>query len=309
ALSQAPGVTSLPFEARFAVDPDGLLPAFRALNQTLSPLQAARILARLEMLLNRVAHKSPADRLAIRTERLLTKITGHSANLRAYKEWELERHIPGFSKAANQLIADLSAGQYTGIWPGRTGLRHQAINRIAHPPGDPALRTAGQAFLAHVFGALTQKAKADVYIADETYSLFFAPEWHLLCPGIAFVHIVRDPRDVVTSLMSQRWAPNDLSGAIAFYSASMLGIQASLARITGQARLVTLRLEDLLADPNTHLAETCAALDLTFVPEVAALDFSKGHIGRWREEIPPKDHQRLCRTLARHLEAFGYDPS
>lgn len=303
ALGRIPGVMALPFETRFAVDPDGLLPAYRALNQPLSPFEAHRVLTRLERLLRQMEHQSLTDSVAILLERWIKCAGLGPINLRAYKEWELERHAPGYGDAVSRLMAGLEAGRYGGIWPGRTGWRRHAINRIARYPGDPAIARAAGDFLREVFGAISRGA--EFYVADETYSLFYAHEWRALWPDMHLVHMVRDPRDVVTSLMHQRWAPPALDQALAFYAGSMGAIRSALNDLPGPP-VITLRLEKLLADPEAQLRTLCEQLGLPFAPEMAALDFSHGNLGRWRTDIPARDQARLTADLAEEMERLGY---
>lgn len=304
-LASSPETVALPFESRFLVDPDGLLPSYRLLNQPLTPFQAHVVLTRLEKLLRRVQAKSPMDLIASNLEKVLKAANLGPINLRSYKEWQLETVSPGFSNGVNVLMTSLEAGRYGGIWPGRPGWKRYNKNRIAYPPGSIQTKDAVSKFLLNFVSAVCSKSGASAYVADETYSLFFAPELHQLAPNTTFIHIIRDPRDVVASFRKQRWAPAELDAAIAFYLASMRSINAALATLPDHS-VVTLRLEDLLAEPDTEIQNLCNQLDLAFSPAMLDHDFSRGHQGRWKDEVAPRDHDRLNSKLSQEIHRFGY---
>jgi hypothetical protein len=308
ALGQMQGAVVLPFEARFAVDPDGLLPSYRALRQPITPFEANRVLTRLAKLLRRLERKTILDRAALLLEFGIERLGLGPINLLAYKEWELEMHAPGYGAAVSQLMQELEAGRYGGIWPGQTGWRRFRANRIAHPPNDPKLHEATAKFLHKVFQSICAKSDADIYIADDTFSLFFAPEWQSLWPDMKFVHVVRDPRDVVASLMRQRWAPPNLDEALVFYASTMGAMRNALGELPIED-VKTLRLEDLVADPKGQLQKLCAALRLPYSNKMETLDFSRGNVGRWRDEISQSEHARLNAALALDIERFEYAPN
>ncbi|MFK7875699.1 MAG: sulfotransferase [Paracoccaceae bacterium] len=305
-LASGPMTAALPFESRFLIDPDGLLPTWRALNQPISPFEAHRHLDRLEKLLRRIERKDLVDVIAIAIEMLIKKLGQGPVNLRTYKEWELEKHAPGFGVATTELFQRLEAGRYGGIWPGRTGWRRHNQNRIPMPMGQKETKQAFSDFVAQFFASLCTQTGANQCVADETFSLFYAAELHQLLPQTRFVHVVRDPRDVVASLLKQRWAPAELLAAIAFYKASMTPIRHTLGQLPeGVATII--RMEDLVTEPQKHLRRLCNYLGIPFADAMTQLDLSRGNIGRWRKELSETDCALLADGLGTEIDHFGYD--
>lgn len=301
-LARATDVTALPFETRILTDPDGVLPAARALSHLPTPFEADRILARLEGFLTRVATRSPADRLSIGAETLLGRVAKGPRNLRPYKEWELEEHIPGFGALAERLICELGAHRYDAIWPGRAGSSGLVAHRL--PPCGPGRDRAFDRFFDDLISATLRPTGARLLVDDNTFVPLYASELASLCPAAHIVHIVRDPRDVVTSLLAQRWAPSDPEVAAAFYAQTMAAIWASLQR-TPSDRQTMLRLEDLVSDPRATLAELADTAEISLTADVCKIDAKRANLGRWKEELP--ESIATGQVLAPYIARFGYD--
>ena len=91
------------------------------------------------------------------------------------------------------------------------------------------------------------------------------PLFDRLFPGSRFVHILRDGRDVATSLRTVRFGPNDPMGAAAFWERRVRAGRRDGARL-GSARYTEVRYEELVRDPETQLRAVCAAIDLSWDP-------------------------------------------
>lgn len=301
-LAEHSQVASLPFEARFTVDPDGVLPAYRALCAGPTPFEGQVVLQRLQRLLTRLRRRTLLDHTALTGERLL-RVLGVRSNLRSYAAWELDRHIPGFSDHAAQLLEDVTKADYPAIWPGRPGVMPLAKNRLV-TCDDGMLERAFSTFLTSCFNAVSERTQASTLVDDNTYNLFFAPELTRLLPGARLIHILRDPRDVVASLMKQRWAPSDALETCAFYKASMTTMLRNVAKAPA-AHQLTIRLEDLCADPMSVLEPVFASVGLTAERQYSVSDFNAANTGRWHD-LSAADQQILTRELSSWVERFGY---
>jgi hypothetical protein len=99
-------------------------------------------------------------------------------------------------------------------------------------------------------------------------------------PDALFVHVIRDGREVATSLAQRAWGP-----ASAVAGAFWWRRQVTRGRRDGAAlpadRYLELRLEDLIADPESQLRRLCAFLGEEFDP--AMLDYHLTAEARMRE--------------------------
>ena len=153
-----------------------------------------------------------------------------------------------------------------------------------------------------------------------------------LLPEARFVQIIRDPRDIACSTLSwvaragerPRWLPlprtirhlpgasrvwsrhgsrAEIVGAVARQWTSLVAGAMELERTAAPDRLLTLRYEQLMADPHAELERLLAFLDLPWLPEVdeflergngGGLDASS--VGRWHTDL-----DRLERTVVERL--------
>lgn len=159
-------------------------------------------------------------------------------------------------------------------------------------------------------------------------SLFFGSLelLHDMFPNARFIHIVRDGRDVFNS-----WRKMDPSkGHPAVMSLDwrykLASIENSVKRIP-EKNVMTLRYEDLLAQPEETVKSICSFLDIKF--ETAMLEFHKtsqhyigdhhselifkaidnSNISKWRKNLSP-DEIKIYELMAKGpLNKYGYELS
>jgi hypothetical protein len=155
-------------------------------------------------------------------------------------------------------------------------------------------------------------------------------------PQATAVHVVRDGRDVVTSLIERGWLSADRSGAddarLAFGSHARFWVEpgreaefADASDATRAAwawrryaaaagavpsRTVGVRYEQLVADPAAAAAPVAAALGVS--PALVAEAFSQVHdrsAGRWRRDLGPEQLADIEREAGAMLVELGYELS
>jgi Sulfotransferase family len=155
-------------------------------------------------------------------------------------------------------------------------------------------------------------------------------------PGAQFIHLKRDPRDAIASMKQyfemyikgRSLLPSHVISAW-YWRLMNLTIEGRGARL-GPQRYMSLRYEDLVAQPPSHAQEICRFLGIEFAPAMIAYHekvalsgragggsgpFAQtaraphlGRIGRGRWSLPEAelaDIEFLCRDLMRR---YGYDP-
>ncbi|MFK4106482.1 sulfotransferase family protein [Streptomyces sp. NPDC019531] len=146
-----------------------------------------------------------------------------------------------------------------------------------------------------------------------------------LFPDAQFVHLVRDGRDCVASLLGMPWWHRGFHEAVATW-AQVMDVTRRYAGRLGPDSWHELRFEDLVTDPEPRLRELCAYLGEEYAPEMAepsrqakgavparktwhrrthgALDTSRA--GSWQRRLTP-DQIRLCDVvLGERLVGNGY---
>lgn len=89
-------------------------------------------------------------------------------------------------------------------------------------------------------------------------------------PMARIIHIVRDPRDVVASLMRMPWAPNSVVINALKWKVDMLYVQDFLR---SGGTIHELRYEDLVTTPETQLRSLCRFINVPWKP--AMLEFNR----------------------------------
>jgi hypothetical protein len=136
------------------------------------------------------------------------------------------------------------------------------------------------------------------FVDGDTWNFLYFNELLELCPGSVAIHVVRDPRDVVCSMVKQDWCPKDYGAAARYYGDLMDRWHA-----VGCEHSHLLRLEDLIRDPRSALAGICSIIGLSYDPAMEEVDLSKGNVGRWREELTSK----VASELSVYARKWGYE--
>lgn len=174
------------------------------------------------------------------------------------------------------------------------------------------------------------------FIGDNTPLYVLSIPWLLeLFPNAKFVHVVRDPRDVVCSVMSMRFGADDpIVAAMEWQHA--LGCWLMAERMVSSANRIEIRYEDLCVSSASTLRKLAEWLgpemlkpDLEHVlsldgatgkgtfQSVAELPhhqrllepLSTGRIGRYRTELTANDIARIEAVLQNGMLACGYQPA
>ena len=93
-----------------------------------------------------------------------------------------------------------------------------------------------------------------------------------LFPQARFIHIIRDGREVATSLAAHEWGPPTPAAAAVVWQRHVRAGRRAGQQLPGD-RYLELRLENLIAEPERVLREACQFLDEPFAPEM--LDYHR----------------------------------
>ncbi len=143
-------------------------------------------------------------------------------------------------------------------------------------------------------------------------------------PEAAVIRVVRDPRDAAMSMTRVPFASDSL---IANLYLCARAEAAAVPLLTGEPRLLTVRYEDLVIDPEAELRRVSRFLGESFDPrmldpELAPADLAAGHewwkgketqpldrsrVEAWRREMSEAD-QRIAAVICHEMiRAYGYE--
>jgi hypothetical protein len=142
-------------------------------------------------------------------------------------------------------------------------------------------------------------------------------EWY---PGALFIHLVRDPRDVVASLQRIAWAPKSI------LSNAMIWVLFNRAaeRSRHRPEYLLVHYEKLVASPDQEMARICTHIgeewpeSLTVPtdsstpyvwPRSARGPITRDRLQKWRKELSPREVSLVERIAGERLENYGYERS
>lgn len=165
-------------------------------------------------------------------------------------------------------------------------------------PGDP--RGAAGRLVLDLIDPVAERAGKESWVESTPTTAAAAVTLFAMLPGMKLIHVVRDGRDVACSVVTFAWGPSDVVEAIRWWGGRLREADAG-ARALPEDRVLTLQLEDLLADDRE--AAFASLLDFLEVEDERPMRSwfdrivtpESGHVGRWRTEIPA---ERLDEALA-----------
>jgi hypothetical protein len=198
-----------------------------------------------------------------------------------------------------------------------------------HPPEAPAGLTHDEAYCFAVeapFRAYAaregkerfgDKTPAYVHCLDEIFAVW---------PDARVVVLVRDARDVALSITGLPFGPNNPYSAARWWSR---GIRAGLeAQRRHPAQVLTVRYEELVADPPTVVRQVCDHVGLGYNSEMLAIEksarakvvaaradwfaelatpISAASSGRFRTEMPAQERRIIETVSGDELRELGYE--
>ncbi|WP_242608582.1 sulfotransferase family protein [Actinomadura formosensis] len=147
-------------------------------------------------------------------------------------------------------------------------------------------------------------------------------------PDAQFVHLVRDGRDCVSSLLEMPWYKGDVHHAIAVWRET-IDQGRRLARRLGPDGYHELRYERLVADPGGELTRLCGFLGEDFDPAMTRPEglaqravssrkewhgrtrgaVTTSRVGSWAERLEPWEISLAEAAFGERLAEYGYEPS
>jgi len=143
-------------------------------------------------------------------------------------------------------------------------------------------------------------------------------EWY---PGATLIHMIRDPRDVVASMLHVPFAGR----SVVLNTRRWLRFNLAAQRCSNRPQYLPVRYELLVTQPEQELARVCARLGEEYVPSMldpreraefppavpwmrrAHQPITTKRIGKWREELTAQEVSQIEWTVGAHMETFGYE--
>jgi len=224
-------------------------------------------------------------------------LDAHPDVIIAHELGALKYLLAGFS--ASQIYALLLANSRKTEELGRTEGKYSYLVPNQWQGRFETLRVIGD---KHGEG-LTLRLRARPWLLDRIHATF---------PDVRFVHVIRNPFDIITSLTLPKSRRLDLESAVDYFFSLCDTVDAYRAKIEPE-RLCEFKHEDLLRDPPTMLQELCEFLGVDASPRYLAdcgsILFESPHKTREKREWRPELIRKVETGLARvpFFEGYSFD--
>lgn len=137
-----------------------------------------------------------------------------------------------------------------------------------------------------------------------------APRILKIAPNAKFINMVRDPRDVISSLLTKNWGPNTPLEGIEWIEKRIIQGHTALQAIPSDQQ-ITIRLEDLVINDrlNTYNKllkflglKDSAEMQIFFDSKITSIAASTG---RWKSEISDPIFDNNFKEMLRRLQNLG----
>ena len=220
---------------------------------------------------------------------------------------------PADERAARRLARDLLAS--VGFARFATGLR----------PDDLAHHRTFAALVSDLYAARARREGKPRWGDKTPFYACSIPVLRTIFPDAQVVHLIRDGRDVVASLLRQPWGPARALAAAELWRDTVTAGRSG-GRTLPAGAYVELRYEDLVAEPEHTLSGLCDALGERFDPVMLrpnrlmpehgrvpawraahAGDVSPKAVGEWRDALDADERAIVAGAAGGLLAELGYD--
>jgi hypothetical protein len=182
-------------------------------------------------------------------------------------------------------------------------------NLLVHRDTPSSLRRIAVAeFIRFQYDRLVVPKDALAWVEQTPRNIRWGRELLRLFPDALFVHVHRDPRDVICSLLKMWWGPATVTEAVPYFRERWHQWRETRRGIIEDAnagRLVEIRFETLAESAGRH--GVGAILDKLGLPATEfSIDARRAHIGRWRGELDKASLRFVERELGDILAEGGY---
>lgn len=191
-------------------------------------------------------------------------------------------------------------------------------------------------FRAFIVGLLEplRRYEGKARVAEKSpNNVFFFPHLHRIFPDATFLHMMRDGRDVVASLLTMEWKTpggtpidytRDARLAARYWAKAIVAARAFAQQTAGRSRYLEVRYEDLVAQPESCLRALFAYIEEPWEPGVLAYHKTpraladessaeavtrpvhRASVGRWQGQLSAGDRSAVKDEIGALLVEIGY---
>lgn len=291
-------VATIP-EWRFLSDPDGILEYLYILENS-NPFSIDQAYRRLRSLFIDITDASVISKIIAKFSYLESK-SSIRLTQRGYGNFSSQK-IPNIQALIEEYLESLKQFEWSGQYAGLK--RFQSRKNIFYPASLDSSYNATRNFLNKISDSAMKHQGKTRFLEKNTWSLLYLDIVLKLYPTGKFVHIYRDPRDVVASFCSQPWMPNDpIHSALILKDMYFKWWKAR--DLVSKNSYIEIGLDDLVTNPEKTLFSLCSFWNISYYDGLLDIDLSKSNSGRWKSDIPADLHPKINLILKDAIDTYG----
>lgn len=299
-----PKVGVLPFEYRFTIDPNGVVDFYNSYTTSWSPFLASKRIKNFIGFLRSLSERD--EQLYVKSKDILgTHNQGLGLTPYPYHGWELNKAFPGYEEFVNLLEKELVGAKYPAVWPGADPLIKNHHMLYGSPLSKQDLLPLLNNFLSKCISAYLSSNKKELFVEDNTWSILFADDLKDLFPDSKMIHVLRDPRDVIASMIKQRWTPSNLKDVVLYYK-EIMNVWLTKRKHLPDNFLIEIKLERLIDKKEKTIKDMCNFAEVNFDKNMLNIDLSKSNSGRYKEEFSKEEIIYIENELNEILAIYKY---
>lgn len=221
------------------------------------------------------------------------------------------------------IIADFERHHNFPLWQVNLAETYQKV--LALPENERSLaRIINEVYFTYARQAFPE---ATVWGDQSPIHTFYLPYIHKVFPRARYVHLLRDGRDVISSMVA-RHGDEYLYEAVYRWKTSLKRVKTFQKRIS-PSLFLEVRYEELVSNPTASLQQVCKFIGIEYSPIM--LDYWKlpttiehkhnsfhknlgkpvfdSSIGKWKERLTIEQQAYVMKHIDRELTSLGYQGS
>jgi hypothetical protein len=299
-FSEHPEFVIVP-EWRFLIDPGGVLDFYIGVKNLWTPYIYDKKLNDLINVMNNIKRKN-----YLFVNKLDSKLKKHF-NIRIgllpqYSTINPYHVSPNFKEIVNSFLNELVGFKYNCQWSGSKFLEKTVV-LYGHYDFNAVERVV-QNFIINVKKDVLLASNKSYYLEKNTWNILIYDRLLDLMPDSKLIHMYRDPRDVISSFMKQKWMPSDLEKSIIIYKDIMMKWNEIKSNIPVSA-FIEVSLEKLVHSPEKEIKRICEFWNVKWDDSLMKTDLSKSNQGRWKKDMEKNQIKYLESNLINEIEEYG----
>ena len=143
-----------------------------------------------------------------------------------------------------------------------------------------------------------EKTPSNLLAIDFLYTLF---------PDSLIIHIKRDPRAVVLSLVNQTWAPSNIRDACYFLEGTLRKYLSNRNMYINNDNYMEIKLEDLTQNTKHILYTISNKIGINEFDDKSYKEISSNKEDYWKKSINSNDLELINTILGKSIKLLGYD--